>query len=92
MRAGAGIGAAGSSGKSSEPRLHFQVIDGPDLDTARGLPVIFEGLRDDWIAMGGRQLRAGDVIEREQCDGGRALPPGAATAASDPEADILNLR
>jgi murein DD-endopeptidase MepM/ murein hydrolase activator NlpD len=65
VRAGVRIGAAGSSGNSTEPHLHFQVIDGPDLNRARGLPVIFEGLRDDWIAMGGRQLRAGDVIERE---------------------------
>jgi murein DD-endopeptidase MepM/ murein hydrolase activator NlpD len=65
VRAGARIGAAGSSGNSTEPHLHFQVIDGPDLNSARGLPVIFEGLRDDWIAIGGRQLRAGDVIERQ---------------------------
>ncbi len=59
------VGEAGSSGNSTEPHLHFQVIDGPDLNRARGLPVVFEGLRDDWIAMGGRHLRAGDVMERE---------------------------
>lgn len=57
------IGEAGSSGNSTGPHLHFQVIDGPNLNTARGLPVVFEGLRDDWIAMGGRHLRAGDVLE-----------------------------
>lgn len=59
------IGEAGHSGNSTEPHLHFQVIDGPDLNSARGLPVIFEGLRDDWIEMGGRHLRAGDVIEQQ---------------------------
>jgi murein DD-endopeptidase MepM/ murein hydrolase activator NlpD len=63
--AGARIGEAGTSGNSTEPHLHFQVIDGPDLNTARGLPVVFEGLRDDWIAMGGRHLRAGDVLEQQ---------------------------
>ena len=65
VSAGAAIGEAGSSGNSTEPHLHFQVIDGPDLNAARGLPVIFSGLKDDWFSMQDRHLRAGDVIERE---------------------------
>lgn len=65
VSSGAQIGEAGTSGNSTEPHLHFQIIDGPDLNTARGLPFVFEGLRNDWIEMSGRHLRAGDVIERE---------------------------
>ncbi|MDP1556038.1 MAG: M23 family metallopeptidase [Hyphomonas sp.] len=65
VRAGEPIGEAGSSGNSTEPHLHFQVIDGPDLNSARGLPVEFTGLRDDWYSMQHRHLRAGDVIEQE---------------------------
>lgn len=64
VRAGQKIAKAGSSGNSTEPHLHFQVIDGPDLNSARGLPVSFEGLVEDWFAIGSRRLRAGDIMEQ----------------------------
>lgn len=35
---------AGRPGNSTEPHLHFQLLDGPDPDTARGLPVRRRGI------------------------------------------------
>jgi murein DD-endopeptidase MepM/ murein hydrolase activator NlpD len=35
------IGRCGSSGSGPNPHLHFQLMDGPDMDTARGLPIVF---------------------------------------------------
>lgn len=42
--AGQRIGHCGNSGNSTEPHLHFQLMDGPDLDTARGVPFTWRGV------------------------------------------------
>ncbi|MFJ3969553.1 M23 family metallopeptidase [Streptomyces parvus] len=44
VRAGQQIGGVGNSGNSSEPHLHFQLMDSPDLDGARGVPFTWRGV------------------------------------------------
>jgi murein DD-endopeptidase MepM/ murein hydrolase activator NlpD len=42
LRTGDLIGRVGNSGNSSNPHLHFQVMDGPSFLDAMGLPFVFD--------------------------------------------------
>jgi murein DD-endopeptidase MepM/ murein hydrolase activator NlpD len=44
MRIGEVVGRVGHTGNSTSPHLHFQLMDGPDPRTARGLPCAFRKL------------------------------------------------
>ncbi|WP_122943492.1 M23 family metallopeptidase [Brachybacterium sp. EE-P12] len=47
VRAGQVLGQCGNSGNSSDPHVHFQLMDGPDIGTARGLPFTWHHLDED---------------------------------------------
>ncbi|MFE1787030.1 M23 family metallopeptidase [Streptomyces sp. NPDC059525] len=47
VRAGDHLADCGNSGNSSEPHLHFQLMDGPDPATARGVPFTWTYRLDD---------------------------------------------
>lgn len=46
VEAGTVLGKLGNSGNSDAPHLHFHLMDGPELLSARGLPCVFENLVD----------------------------------------------
>ncbi|UTW58767.1 M23 family metallopeptidase [Kordiimonas sp. SCSIO 12603] len=56
------IGEVGNSGNSSEPHLHFQVTDGPDVLYARGLPVTFRRISNPWTDLNDAVLLTGTVV------------------------------
>ncbi|MFE2938793.1 murein hydrolase activator EnvC family protein [Streptomyces sp. NPDC059255] len=44
VSAGQTLARCGNSGNSSEPHLHFQLMDHPDLNAARGIPFRWRGI------------------------------------------------
>ncbi|RPK61780.1 Glycyl-glycine endopeptidase ALE-1 precursor [Streptomyces sp. ADI96-02] len=76
VRAGQPIGRCGNSGNSTEPHLHFHLMDGPDPDAARGIPFTWKGIG---VPAGGEAFTPGG---REAS--GRPGPQGPPSPPSPP--------
>lgn len=63
------LGGAGASGSSLFPHLHYQLMNGPRIGTAEGLPSIFDGLVKlrgaARVPVRGTSIDSGDIVLAE---------------------------
>lgn len=55
------VAACGNSGNSTQPHVHVQVMDSPDLSVARGVPVVFRRFRERTSGARHFQIRGSGV-------------------------------
>ena len=58
------LARVGNSGMSTEPHLHFHVMDGRNWKTAQGLPLVFERVERNGEVVDRVEPKRGDVLRR----------------------------
>jgi len=64
VKAGDVLGKCGNSGNTSEPHIHYHLMDGADMKTAEGLPVVFTALCVDGTKVEKAEPKKGQRIKR----------------------------
>lgn len=57
------VGRTGNSGLSTEPHVHFQLMDGPDWRTAHGLPLVVQSFIRNGVTERRGEPKRGDVVQ-----------------------------
>jgi hypothetical protein len=60
------LGLVGNSGNTTEPHIHYHVMDGPDMETAEGLPVRFYSIVVDGEIVSWVEPTRGDFTRRTE--------------------------
>lgn len=78
LQTGEPVGRVGHTGNSTSPHLHFQLMNGPDPRTARGIPCVFRELdverQGEWVAARDVVPRRGERL-RYETQASRLLQP-----------------
>jgi hypothetical protein len=78
------VASCGNSGNSTQPHVHVQVMDSPDLSVARGVPMAFQRFRE-W-PRGAKQSQIRELGLPAEGAVVEPLPPLAAEVEAEPEA------